>query len=331
MSGLQLHPKDELLAEFQKRRVTLEALCPAVEGVLTRIIPARVVVALSHRVKKFDSFYEKANKVKSSNLKYTNPIDEITDLVGFRVVVIAKRNVDQVFSLVRENFTVLEEENKAEKLLEEGKLGYESHHLIVKLGDVRKSLGEYDGLCDLPFEIQIRTALQHAWAENEHRIQYKSTRKDPDLRKRFLRLAGIVSAADEEFDRIYEINEKLEREIRSGLDQLPADELIARPTLDGKKNELNFLLQEAASMFGVSAIELVRQRRYSEAIQVYDRFIHLQPKQPSHYAGRARAKALSGDIDGALEDLTISDQLAPDNPAFKNVLKILDAVIPADD
>jgi putative GTP pyrophosphokinase len=329
MDQINLHSKDVLLAEYQSLKPTLEALCPAVAGVLSRILPGRFVVATSHRVKKFDSFYEKANKVRDERLRYDEPLKQITDLVGFRVVVIARRNVDQVCELTRQNFEVLEEENKADRLLSEGRLGYESHHLIVRLGQKRTQLGEYQGLCEIPFEIQVRTALQHAWAENEHRVQYKTTRKDPELQKRFLRLAGVVSSADEEFDRIYEINERLEQQVRDSFEQLPTEPNAVGTEVKGqKKNDIGARLKEAATMFGMSALDLVRNGRYSEAIQVYDRFINLQPTQPSHFAGRARAKALSGDIDGALDDLTESDRLAPNNAAVRNVLNILDSIAP---
>lgn len=231
---------------------------------------------------------------------------------------------------VRKSFNILEEENKADKLLEEGKLGYESHHLIVKLGCTREALAEYDGLCDTKFEIQIRTALQHAWAENEHRVQYKVSRKSPELQKRFLRLAGVVSSADEEFDRIYEINEKISESVASGISQLPAEnlEIDTSESEDKRDKNLGPKLREAATMFGIGPLDLTRQRRYSEAIQVYDRLITLQPTQSSHFAGRARAKALNGDVDGALDDLTMSDELSPGNSALKNVLKILDSIIP---
>ena len=326
----QLYPKEILLAAYQDQRETLDALCSAVDGVLRRIIPARYVVATSHRVKKFDSFFEKANKLKKGALKYANPINDITDLVGFRIVVIAKRNVDQACELIRNSFNILDEENKADKLLEEGKLGYESHHLIVKLGSNREALAEYEGLCDTAFEIQIRTALQHAWAENEHRVQYKASRKNPELQKRFLRLAGVVSSADEEFDRIYEINERISESVASGIGQLPTEdpEIDTSDVEDKNDKNLGPKLREAATMFGIGPLDLTRQRRYSEAIQVYDRLITLQPTQATHFAGRARAKALNGDVDGALDDLTMSDELSPGNAALKNVLKILDSIIP---
>jgi hypothetical protein len=55
------------------------------------------------------------------------------------------------------------------------------------------------------FEVQIRTVLQHAWAEFEHDIRYKGTIPDahaPDLDRRLTLAAGLLELADREFSTI---------------------------------------------------------------------------------------------------------------------------------
>jgi ppGpp synthetase/RelA/SpoT-type nucleotidyltranferase len=311
-------------SEYRNLLPRYQALCRVVTSLLSGICPANYVVAHSHRVKDFESLFAKANKTEKGKLKYKQPFTEIEDIAGFRVVVVARRNVDEVCSIIRDALQILHEENKSEQLLAEGKLGYESHHLIATLGPARIKLREYEGLCDLRFEIQVRTALQHAWAENEHRVQYKTSKKNPELVKRFLRLAGIISSADEEFDRIYEINERLRSSVATAVSSLEGsdeDEVEAGAPLAGNP------LREIALMFGQPASQLIAQGRHAEAVQVYDRFIAVQPKQPSHYAGRARARALMGDIDGALADLEEANNLAPDHPAVVKGLDLLDSMI----
>jgi hypothetical protein len=52
----------------------------------------------------------------------------------------------------------------------------------------------------LKAEIQTRSILQHAWAEIEHDLGYKSTQEVPQtIRRRFSRLAGLLELADQEF------------------------------------------------------------------------------------------------------------------------------------
>ena len=54
-------------------------------------------------------------------------------------------------------------------------------------------------------QVQIRTVLQHAWAEFEHDIRYKGTMPDEharDFDRRFTLAAGLLELADREFSTI---------------------------------------------------------------------------------------------------------------------------------
>ena len=56
-----------------------------------------------------------------------------------------------------------------------------------------------------PASVQVRTVLQHAWAEFEHDIRYKGTvpaEHAPDLDRRFTLAAGLLELADREFSEI---------------------------------------------------------------------------------------------------------------------------------
>ena len=53
--------------------------------------------------------------------------------------------------------------------------------------------------------MQVRTVLQHAWAEFEHDIRYKGTIPEehaPDPDRRFTLTAGLLELADREFSKI---------------------------------------------------------------------------------------------------------------------------------
>lgn len=307
------HGRQALLDAFHQNSSLYENALAAALSILARVLPSKVVVAITSRVKDFDSFYEKSNRLFEGKLKYKQPFEQISDLVGIRIVVIAQRNIKEICGCVRNALDVIEEEDKAAELLKTGQLGYESYHLICRLGIGRANLDEYRGLCTQPFEIQVRTALQHAWAENEHRIQYKKS-KNPELQKRFLRLAAAISSADEEFDRIYEINEQLQINAKAA----EAEDMHEAPDDPGESAEDNDAgLSQVSLLFGKKPSELLAEGRPAEAIQVYDRFISLQPNQITHYVGRAKARALEGDIDGGLADLDIAKAKAPDHQATK--------------
>ena len=55
--------------------------------------------------------------------------------------------------------------DKGESLLEEERFGYQSVHYLVSLNKVRTSLPEYQRFTDAIVEVQVKTILQHAWAE----------------------------------------------------------------------------------------------------------------------------------------------------------------------
>jgi hypothetical protein len=88
--------------------------------------------------------------------------------------------------------------------------GYRSVHLIAKLKQGQVLSGQYQPLRDNWFEIQIRSILEHAWAEIEHEVVYKSGVDFPDeVKRRFARLAGSLELLDNEFLALREARESL--------------------------------------------------------------------------------------------------------------------------
>src|SRR5438309_774277 len=74
-------------------------------------------------------------------------------------------------------------------------------------------------LADSVAEIQVRTILQHSWAEIEHDIQYKSVSVIPaEIRRRFMSLAGMLEIADREFQAIQDADKRLTEEARASVE-----------------------------------------------------------------------------------------------------------------
>jgi len=96
--------------------------------------------------------------------------------------------------------------------VEEERFGYQSVHYLVRLSNARAALPEYQRFAGAITEVQVRTILQHAWAEIEHDIQYKSSAAIPrDIRRRFMALAGMLELADREFQAIQDEDAALNR------------------------------------------------------------------------------------------------------------------------
>lgn len=171
------------------------------------------VHSVDFRAKEPASFGKKAAIPSENNLnipKYKNPLSEITDLSGVRIITYFPGTLDAVHDIIRQEFEIVEFSNKGEILVDQDKFGYQSIHYLVKINLERSRLSEYNRYTEKIVEIQVRTILQHAWAEIEHDIQYKSSFSIPkEIRRRFHALAGMLEIADREFQSIQEVDKYL--------------------------------------------------------------------------------------------------------------------------
>jgi ppGpp synthetase/RelA/SpoT-type nucleotidyltranferase len=141
-------------------------------------------------------------------------------LAGVRITTFFLRSVARVDEVLHREFEIVERIDKAASLWKEGRLGYQSVHYLVRLGTNRVALGEYQTFKGLLAEIQVRTVLQHAWAEIEHDIQYKSLETIPDqIRRRFVSLAGLIEIADREFQAIQDEDEQIRVTARQSVEK----------------------------------------------------------------------------------------------------------------
>lgn len=159
---------------------------------------------ITGREKDPESFEKKAAQGSNDDpsvAKYDNPLQQITDKAAVRITTYFLDTVDAVLAVIDSEFNVLERVNKTSS--EPDRLGYQSIHYLVQYLPARTSLSEYRRFSGLIAEIQVRTILQHAWAEIEHDIQYKAVAAVPErIRRRFTALAGLIEIADREFQAI---------------------------------------------------------------------------------------------------------------------------------
>lgn len=160
------------------------------------------------------SFGRKASipsEIDPTKPKYERPLDQITDLAGIRVIAHFPSTLDDIDQLLKDEFDVRERSDKGVELVEDEKFGYQSIHYLVRIKHDRARLAEYERFANATAEIQVRTILQHAWAEIEHDIQYKSANSIPSkIRRRFMALAGVLEIADREFQAIQDADKQLE-------------------------------------------------------------------------------------------------------------------------
>ncbi|RUM91348.1 MAG: GTP pyrophosphokinase [Thiomicrospira sp.] len=156
-------------------------------------------LTVTGRVKDKNSIKEKIKRKT-----YTEPKEQLTDLSGVRIIAYFESDVDQIASIIENSFEVVTEHSLPKNhLLETNQIGYRSIHYVCKLGSNREGLPEFSGLKGLMFEFQIRTVLQHAWAELAHDRNYKFSGKLPkDIERKLYLYAGMLEIADKGFDEL---------------------------------------------------------------------------------------------------------------------------------
>lgn len=145
------------------------------------------------RVKDRDSL---ENKIIRKNEKYKS-LSDITDVVGVRIITYFDDEVDQIADLIKEEFNIDKNNSVDKRKIDSDRFGYRSLHYVACLKEDRTKLPEYSSCGEQKFEFQIRTILQHSWAEIEHGLGYKGEFEIPSSEKRtFYRVAALLEQAD---------------------------------------------------------------------------------------------------------------------------------------
>jgi hypothetical protein len=121
------------------------------------------------------------------------------------VITYVQSDVQAVVDLLGDQMVVHDDRDMGQETASMGRFGYASRHLLVGLDQARDEQPDFERLRGRIAQVQIRTVLQHAWAEFEHDIRYKGTIPEehvPDFDRRFTLAAGLLELADREFSTI---------------------------------------------------------------------------------------------------------------------------------
>ena len=176
-------------------------------------------LSVTGRTKSVASFAAKADRREDGRLLHPDPLLDITDQIGVRVITFVPDDVTAVAKLFAEELAVIDDRDMGQKSARAGRFGYASRHLLVAVNASRTIPAAYASLRRRSASVQIRTVLQHAWAEFEHDIRYKGTVPDEhahDLDRRFTLAAGLLELADREFSAIRD-------RLQQALPERPAD------------------------------------------------------------------------------------------------------------
>lgn len=194
--------EEDLRRQYEARRPVLQALGEWVKAIILQELEKRfgsvaavekfIQIPPKPRVKETDSFLEKALIRK----KKDDPLSEITDQVGVRFVVLLLEDIQQIGEIIEAMswHKQKDRDHEQEKLTKPDYFAYQSDHYVIRT----KTAVEYAGITipiDVPCEIQIRTILQHAYAEMAHKHDYKPSMQLPDQDQRRVRRALAKGSA----------------------------------------------------------------------------------------------------------------------------------------
>jgi ppGpp synthetase/RelA/SpoT-type nucleotidyltranferase len=180
-----------------------EVLQKILEDIAKKYAPLAIVQT---RPKSVSSFGEKIWR-KSDPTK--DPVNEFTDLCGGRVITHTSTEVNAICNFIKKNFEVDKENSiNPDERLKPTEFGYHSVHFIVSFKPKHFPTKEVNvkvpkTLLGLKAEIQVKTLLEHAWADFSHDRSYKSQFTVPTKWQRELAtIAANLEAADNDFVRI---------------------------------------------------------------------------------------------------------------------------------
>jgi putative GTP pyrophosphokinase len=221
----------EVLAEYDRTVALYAAFVQKVESLMRDLLgDSKIGVhSITSRLKQRTSLAGKITKVTG---RYES-VSDITDVVGVRIICYFDDDVDRIAKIVEAEFDVDRAKSVDKRiLLDPDRFGYLSLHYVVTLRADRVALAEYKRYEGLKAEVQIRSLLQHAWAEIEHDLGYKTARAIPrPIRREFSRLAGLLEIADTEFRNIRIALAAYERQLPNSIENSPKSVAIDKTSL----------------------------------------------------------------------------------------------------
>lgn len=225
--------------EYEKKRSLYISLMNEVTPVLRTILEKQNVSLfnIEGRVKSSDSL-----RTKLTRKKYLNPMEEIEDFCGIRIICYYESDIDKIEAILRTEYEVTSGSDK-QKEIEADRFGYSSRHLICRIKKEWLNVPNYRDFDGLKMEIQVRTMLMHTWAAISHKLLYKRETDAPrEIMRSLSKLSALIELADEKFDEIKELKvlyqEKIEEHNLNYDEPLNSDNLasLVEKYSPGRKN-----------------------------------------------------------------------------------------------
>lgn len=183
-------------------KLIVDSVSESLTAVLNVKLKEFLKIPPEHRIKDDNSLLDKAFY---RNKGYKNPYDDIEDKVGVRFVVMLQTDAEKVCDVIMRvsnnmGWDVLQCRNyNKERISAPTTFTYQSHHFIIRNREpiFDNKIIIHEGT---PCEVQVRSLLQHAYAELTHNAIYKKkTLIEPDVARTVAKTMAFIETADEFF------------------------------------------------------------------------------------------------------------------------------------
>jgi putative GTP pyrophosphokinase len=197
----------DLEDEYRKRYDTvLNPVALTLENQLRDIFQAELRIdRVNVRAKSVDRFIAKAGTLINGKPKYSEPLRQIQDQIGARIITFYRTDVDRIAGIVQRYYRAIESKDVIPE--SEWEFGYFGRHYVLLVpSDVVTSTIDKAMLPQF-FELQVKTLFQHAWSEANHDLGYKPgvTPLTSDEKRRLAFTSAQAWGADQIFDELFRV------------------------------------------------------------------------------------------------------------------------------
>lgn len=268
--------------EYQKQHPFYVSLMNQTMPVVRKLVEDEniSIFNIEGRVKTIDSL-----RAKLTRKVYVNPLEEIEDFCGIRVICYYESDLNKIEDIIRKEFDVTSGSDK-QKEIDVDRFGYSSRHLICKIKDEWLNVPNYRNLGGLKMEIQVRTMLMHTWAAISHKLLYKREKDAPrEIKRSLSKLSALIELADEKFDSIKDLKISYNDRIEAQGDVINKDEALNSDNLIKLVNEYS----PGRKFSNEDIPELLEEiRQYDSTVDEFEKritqcmpYLHMMEKEES--------------------------------------------------
>lgn len=168
----------QLKEELNSKRNAYDKMLHTTEMIVSDLLKGQMMFppTIEKRIKEFKSFYNKLLSKEEKEGFIVEPFKRLTDVAGMRVIFYNTVDLEKAVELLKSSDDFLSIDGKT-AIKEDDKsnsYGYRAVHFDVKVNPAKRlHLKEYEGIEEIPCEIQFKTIFAHSWSKVHHAFSYK--------------------------------------------------------------------------------------------------------------------------------------------------------------